>query len=155
MITKITKKHLIALSFIICHLAYSSIMTSCSDDFLAEKRPYGQFGENDIYSSWESVKLRLNFIYECNLPAFRDYNKNGGNQGGNHSSNGPADHSGLWECLIFYQPTQRSLLVTVVAAMDTIASLLWINGRIPIFISFSGQESMRVLGKKCASVPML
>lgn len=91
MITKITKKHLIALSFIICHLAYSSIMTSCSDDFLAEKRPYGQFGENDIYSSWESVKLRLNFIYECNLPAFRDYNKNGGNQGGNHSSNGPAD----------------------------------------------------------------
>ena len=39
MITKITKKHLIALSFIICHLAYSSIMTSCSDDFFEKITP--------------------------------------------------------------------------------------------------------------------
>ena len=31
-----------------CGIAMS--FSSCSDDFLAEKRPYGQFGENDIYN---------------------------------------------------------------------------------------------------------
>ena len=55
----------------------------CSDDFLAEKRPYGSFGENDIYKDWESVKLRLNYIYQSSLPSFRDYNAKGGSQGGN------------------------------------------------------------------------
>ena len=65
---------------------------SCSDEFLAEKRPYGSFGENDVYADWESVKLRLNFIYETNLPPFLQYNNNGANStGGNHRSNGPAD----------------------------------------------------------------
>ena len=67
------------------------LASSCSDDFLAEKRPYGRYGENDIYNDWESVKLRLNFVYECSLPAFRDYNADGGNQGGNHHTNGPGD----------------------------------------------------------------
>lgn len=65
---------------------------SCSDDFLAEKRPYGSFGENDIYGDWESVKLRLNYIYQGSLPAFRDYNATGGNQGGNSTqTNGASD----------------------------------------------------------------
>ena len=92
MITKITKKHLISLLFIICHLSFSVALTSCSDDFLAEKRPYGSFGENDVYSTWESVKLRLNFIYECNLPAFRSYNSTAStSEGGNHYTNAPAD----------------------------------------------------------------
>ena len=68
------------------------LLTSCSDDFLAEKRPYGSYGENDVYADWESVKLRLNFIYETNLPAFREYNGDGKNNvGGNHRTNGPAD----------------------------------------------------------------
>ena len=68
------------------------LFTACSDDFLAEKRPYGSFGENDVYNDWESVKLRLNFIYETNLPAFREYNSDGkNNTGGNHRTNGPAD----------------------------------------------------------------
>lgn len=68
------------------------LATSCSDDFLSEKRPYGQFGENDVYDNWESVKLRLNYIYQGSLPPFRDYNSNGGNQGGNSTcTNGPSD----------------------------------------------------------------
>ena len=68
------------------------LLTACSDDFLAEKRPYGQFGENDIYNDWESVKLRLNYIYQGSLPYFRGYNSNGSNQGGNSTAtNGPAD----------------------------------------------------------------
>ena len=67
-------------------------MTACSDDFLADKRPYGSFGENDIYTDWESVKLRLNYVYQGSLPYFRGYNSNGGNQGGNSTStNGPSD----------------------------------------------------------------
>ena len=64
----------------------------CSDDFLAEKRPYGSFGENDIYTDWESVKLRLNYIYQGSLPYFRGYNSSGGTQGGNSTAtNGPSD----------------------------------------------------------------
>ena len=72
---------------------FAAVLASCSDDFLAEKRPYGSFGENDIYADWESVKLRLNYIYQGSLPAYRDYNNNGGNQGGNSTAtNGPSDH---------------------------------------------------------------
>ena len=79
--------------FNFCIAAIAALMLgSCSDDFLAEKRPYGSFGENDIYSDWESVKLRLNYIYQGSLPYFRGYNSNGANQGGNSTStNGPSD----------------------------------------------------------------
>lgn len=70
----------------------TALTTACSDDFLAEKRPYGQFGENDVYNNWESVKLRLNYIYQSSLPAFRDYNSNGSTQGSNSTcTNGPSD----------------------------------------------------------------
>lgn len=76
--------------FICCCMV--AAFTSCSDDFLAEKRPYGSFGENDIYNDWESVKLRLNYIYQSSLPAFRDYNGKGDNQGNNSTAtNGPSD----------------------------------------------------------------
>ena len=79
--------------FNFCIAATAALMLgSCSDDFLAEKRPYGSFGENDVYSDWESVKLRLNYIYQGSLPYFRGYNSNGANQGGNSTStNGPSD----------------------------------------------------------------
>ena len=71
---------------------FAAALTACSDDFLAEKRPYGSYGENDVYNDWESVKLRLNYIYQGSLPAYRDYNANGGNQGGNSTAtNGPSD----------------------------------------------------------------
>ena len=82
MITTIFKgtKKQISLLFVLCSLLFS---VACSDDFLAEKRPYGSFGENDIYKDWESVKLRLNYIYQSSLPSFRDYNAKGGSQGGN------------------------------------------------------------------------
>ena len=67
-------------------------LAACSDDFLAEKRPYGSFGENDIYNDWESVKLRLNYIYQGSQPYYRDYNGDGGNQGNNSTAtNGPSD----------------------------------------------------------------
>lgn len=79
--------------FNFCIAATATLMLgSCSDSFLADKRPYGSFGENDVYSDWESVKLRLNYIYQGSLPNFRSYNSNGGNQGGNSTAtNGPSD----------------------------------------------------------------
>lgn len=40
----------------------------CSDDFLAEKRPYGSFGPEQVYADMTSVKLRLNYIYQRSLP---------------------------------------------------------------------------------------
>ena len=71
---------------------FATALTSCSDSFLADKRPYDSFGENDVYTDWESVKLRLNYVYQGSLPYFRGYNSNGGNQGGNSTStNGPSD----------------------------------------------------------------
>ena len=71
---------------------FAAMLTACSDDFLSEKRPYGSFGENDIYADWASVKLRLNYIYQGSLPYFRGYNSNGANQGGNSTAtNGPSD----------------------------------------------------------------
>lgn len=73
---------------------FSAALMSCSDDFLAEKRPFGSFGENDIYNDWESVKLRLNYVYQGSLPYFRGYNADARNMGGNSTStNGPSD---LW-----------------------------------------------------------
>ena len=76
----------------IMYFAVLATFVSCSDDFLAEKRPYGSFGENDVYADWESVKLRLNYIYQGSLPYYRDHNANGGNQGGNSTAtNGPSD----------------------------------------------------------------
>ena len=79
--------------FYILYFIFSvALLTSCSDDFLAEKRPYGSFGENDVYNDWESVKLRLNYVYQGSLPYYRGYNKDGSNQGGNSTAtNGPSD----------------------------------------------------------------
>ena len=84
------KHTFIAASLLCCGVA--AALTACSDDFLAEKRPYGSFGENDVYNDWESVKLRLNYIYQGSQPYFRGYNSNGSNQGGNSTAtNGPSD----------------------------------------------------------------
>lgn len=86
---KLMTKWMLCAAFFALH---SSLFTSCSDEFLAEKRPYGSFGETDVYNDWESVKLRLNYIYQSSLPAFRDYNSNGATQGSNSTAtNGPAD----------------------------------------------------------------
>ena len=83
-------KKILAAGIVYCGIL--ATLVSCSDDFLAEKRPYGSFGENDIYTDWESVKLRLNYIYQGSLPYFRGYNSGGGTQGGNSTAtNGPAD----------------------------------------------------------------
>jgi len=55
-------------------------LMGCSDDFLAEKRPYGNFSYAEVYSDWASVKLRLNYIYQKSLPYAKGYNSNAGAQ---------------------------------------------------------------------------
>ncbi len=84
MITTSIKK-VFAGCLVFCGMAIT--FTACSDEFLAEKRPFGSYGENDIYSNWESVKLRLNYLYQGSLPAFRDYNGEPNKaQGGNNTA---------------------------------------------------------------------
>ncbi len=45
----------------------------CSDDFLAEKQPYGNFGPDLVYNDWNSLKLRLNYLYQKSLPYHKGY----------------------------------------------------------------------------------
>ena len=52
---------------------FSLLLTSCSDDFLAEKRPFGSFGPEQVYGDWTSVKLRLNYIYQKSQPFAKGY----------------------------------------------------------------------------------
>lgn len=48
----------------------------CSDDFLADKRPYGSFGPDEVYNDWTSTKLRLNYIYQMSLPNTKGWGSN-------------------------------------------------------------------------------
>lgn len=40
----------------------------CSDEFLKEKQPYGNFGPEVIYGNYEAAILRLNYLYQKTLP---------------------------------------------------------------------------------------
>lgn len=51
-----------------------ALTTGCSDDFLADKRPYGSFGPDQVYGDWNSVKLRLNYLYQKSAPYTKGYN---------------------------------------------------------------------------------
>ena len=55
-------------------------LTGCNDDFLAEKRPYGNFSYDEVYRDMASLRLRLNYIYQKSLPYSQGYNKDGGAQ---------------------------------------------------------------------------
>ena len=45
--------------------------SSCSDQFLQDKSPYGNFGPDLVYNDWTSVNLRLNYLYEMSLPYYK------------------------------------------------------------------------------------
>lgn len=47
--------------------------TSCSDDFLADKRPYGNYGYEQVYYDQASINLRLNYIYLKSLPNHKTF----------------------------------------------------------------------------------
>lgn len=53
--------------------AASLSLMSCSDDFLADKRPYGSYGPEQVYYDQASVNLRLNYIYQKSLPNHKTF----------------------------------------------------------------------------------
>ncbi len=66
-------RYLINASAMLLFIAGASSITGCSDDFLAEKRPFGSFGPEQVYGDWASAKLRLNYIYQRSLPYVKGY----------------------------------------------------------------------------------
>ena len=50
-----------------------AVTMGCSDEFLAEKQPFGSFGPDLVYGDWNSIKLRLNYLYEKSLPYYKGY----------------------------------------------------------------------------------
>ena len=66
-------RYLIKASAMLLFIAGASSITGCSDDFLAEKRPYGSFGPEQVYGDRASAKLRLNYIYQRSLPYVKGY----------------------------------------------------------------------------------
>lgn len=59
-------------TFILAAIGIATI--SCSDDFLAEKRPFGSFGPEQVYHDKASINLRLNYIYQKSLPSHKTFN---------------------------------------------------------------------------------
>ena len=56
-------------------LATCILLSSCSDEFLSEKRPYGSYGPEQVYYDETSVNLRLNYIYQKSLPFFKAFSE--------------------------------------------------------------------------------
>ena len=48
-------------------------LISCSDDFLADKRPFGTYGYEQVYYDLSSLNLRLNYIYTRSLPCHKTF----------------------------------------------------------------------------------
>lgn len=65
---KINIKNIKTLSMGFAVAASLAATVSCSDDFLSEKRPYGAYSPEEVYSDMTSVNLRLNHIYMKSLP---------------------------------------------------------------------------------------
>ena len=65
MITKITKRHLIGLSFIICHLSFSVALTSCSD--WNDHYESGEGSEGGATTLWEQMKANAQLSDFCEV----------------------------------------------------------------------------------------
>ena len=78
-INKVCKK---AIGFLLFYLfTFSLLATSCSDDFLTEKKNYGNFDSSNTYGSVAAATERLNSIYFWLLPT------NGGDGNGTNKPN--------------------------------------------------------------------
>lgn len=75
-------------------LLAASVLTSCSDSFLEEKKPYGQFDQSQVYGNYSAAKSRVNALYMNMMPQ--------SNAGGGNGSSGVNDYtsvggSDLWQ----------------------------------------------------------
>lgn len=66
-------KYIINVSATLLIATGGTCLTGCSDDFLADKRPFGSFGPDQVYGDYASAKLRLNYIYQRSLPFAKGY----------------------------------------------------------------------------------
>lgn len=53
-------------------LAATAVMTSCSDEFLKEKKLYGKYSEATVYSNYETAQNRIDYIYWQLLPGTKE-----------------------------------------------------------------------------------
>lgn len=81
---KIMKKNIInrifgGLLFLLTLGGVGGGLLSCSDQFLADKRPYGSYGPEQVYYDESSIKLRLNYIYQKSLPYYKGFSNTSDN----------------------------------------------------------------------------
>ena len=72
----------------------ASVLTSCSDSFLEEKKPYGQFDQSQVYGNYSAAKSRVNALYMNMMPQSNAGNGNGSSGVNDYTSVGGAD---IWQ----------------------------------------------------------
>ena len=66
-------------------------LSSCSDEFLEEKKPYGQFDQNQMYGNYSAANARLNALYKYMMPQSMAGGGNGSSGVNDYTSVGGAD----------------------------------------------------------------
>lgn len=69
----------------------ASTIVACSDEFLEEKKVYGSFGEESMYSSYEGATDRVNTLYRMMMPQACQGDGNGTAGLNDYTSTGSAD----------------------------------------------------------------
>lgn len=72
-------------------LLAASVLTSCSDSFLEEKKPYGQFAQSQVYGNYSAAKSRVNALYMNMMPQSNAGGGNGASGVNDYTSVGGAD----------------------------------------------------------------
>ena len=75
-------------------LLAASVLTSCSDSFLEDKKPYGQFDQSQVYGNYSAAKSRVNALYMNMMPQSNAGGGNGSSGVNDYTSVGGAD---LWQ----------------------------------------------------------
>ena len=68
-------------------LACCAMLMSCSDSFLEEKKPYGQFDQKQVYENYSAAKSRINALYMNMMPQ--------SNAGGGNGASGVNDYTSV------------------------------------------------------------
>ena len=89
-------KHHIIAALVLASMAMG--ITSCSDDFLKEKKNYGNFNQTTAYSNYNGALERVNNLYYWMLPVSDGGDGNGTNQNWNW---GTDTRGGWWDPATF------------------------------------------------------
>ena len=88
-IYKMNNKHHIITALVLTSMAMG--ITSCSDDFLKEKKNYGNFNQTTAYSNFNGAQERVNNLYYWMLPVSDGGDGNGTNHPNDWTSVGNPD----------------------------------------------------------------